>query len=791
MTRLLTLAALVACLLSPLGAAAQVPSVAVPADAAAVPAAGTAPLDTLIEALRDDAAREALIAELERARDAAAGDAEADPVAETPTPAASLGGRIAEATRAFAERGASALAALPSSLRSARTLLRGLDAETWEAIFNAVLNLAAVIAVTAGVFVALRLAAIPVLRRIGAATRNAGVVRKAAGLVASAVIRVLTVVLAWAIGYGAMLIAIGEFGSIGFNQTLFLNAFLVVELLKAAVRTVVSPAADDLRPLPMSDRAARTLTRNANIAISVLGYGLLLVVPIIDQTEGFLATRAMSVLVIELAVLYLAVAVLRHAHPVGDWLVARTLAPPPMPGDAEVRPAEEVGEAETVAGDRTAPPRESFLAALLRHWHWFALGWLAYVGFRALTQSTAGVGGIVLSTLEVAAVAFVGGALITALGRRIRAGVIVPEALKIKLPALERRLNGVVPRLLMLLRALVALIVVLFALDQIGLTDVTGWLGTDAGLRFLGTLATVVAILAVAWGIWLAVASWVDYRLNPEYGMPPSSREITLLTLLRNAVTVAVLVFALMFTLSEIGLNIGPLIASAGVIGLAIGFGAQKLVQDIITGVFIQFENAINVGDVVTVGGTTGGVERLTVRSVTLRDLQGVVHIVPFSSVDMVSNYTREFSFYVVDMGVAYREDIDEAKQAMFDAFDLLRQDPEQGAFILGDLEYFGVDAFGDNAVVLKARVKTWPGKQWGVGRAYNRYLKKVFDERGIEIPFPHRTIYLGEAKDGHIQELPIRQVGGPSGSAAPGPRGDHEGRGAPTDDGPLGDGEP
>ena len=160
-------------------------------------------------------------------------------------------------------------------------------------------------------------------------------------------------------------------------------------------------------------------------------------------------------------------------------------------------------------------------------------------------------------------------------------------------------------------------------------------------------------------------------------------------------------------------MNIGPLLASAGVLGLAIGFGAQKMVQDIITGIFIQFENAINVGDIITVGGITGGVERLSVRSVSLRDAFGVFHIIPFSSVDMVSNFSRDYSYYVCDMGVAYREDLDEVKEAMMDAFDLLLEDPEQGQYVRDQLEWFGVEAFADSAVVVRVRIKTVPSRQW------------------------------------------------------------------------------
>jgi small conductance mechanosensitive channel len=259
----------------------------------------------------------------------------------------------------------------------------------------------------------------------------------------------------------------------------------------------------------------------------------------------------------------------------------------------------------------------------------------------------------------------------------------------------------------------------------------------------------VSLVLLLAFADWLELSSWVENRLNPQRGSVPSARESTLLTLLRNAATVALVVITLMFVLSEIGIDIAPLIASAGVIGLAIGFGAQKLVQDIITGIFIQLENAMNVGDVVTVAGISGSVERLTVRSVSLRDVQGVYHIIPFSSVDMVSNFMREFSFFVADVGIAYRESVDEAKGAMFDAFARLKDDPAWGQSIIGDLQWFGVEAFGESAVTLRARIKTLPGQQWGVGRAYNEIVKRIFDERGIEMPFPHRTLYFGESKAG------------------------------------------
>jgi small-conductance mechanosensitive channel len=202
------------------------------------------------------------------------------------------------------------------------------------------------------------------------------------------------------------------------------------------------------------------------------------------------------------------------------------------------------------------------------------------------------------------------------------------------------------------------------------------------------------------------------YRLNPEVGRVPTARERTLLALFRNAFTIALIIMAAMLALSQLGVNIAPLLAGAGVLGLAIGFGAQKLVQDIITGAFIQVENAMNEGDVVTAGGTTGVVEKLTIRSVGLRDLDGTYHLIPFSSVDMVSNFMKGFSYHVANVGVAYREDVSEVKELMQKAFDILKE-TEHGANIIGDFEIHGVAELGDSAVVVRGRIKTLPGTQW------------------------------------------------------------------------------
>jgi small-conductance mechanosensitive channel len=365
--------------------------------------------------------------------------------------------------------------------------------------------------------------------------------------------------------------------------------------------------------------------------------------------------------------------------------------------------------------------------------------------------------GSLLNSGQVLVVVLLGITLSGILSRAMVRGVQLPETVTARLPLLERRLNTFVPKALLVLRTLIFIAVVAIALNAISLIDLRGWMASQIGLRLTGTLISVGAVLLVSFMIWVAMTSWVDYRLNPEFGSVATAREKTLLTLARNAFTIALFVITLMFVLSEIGLDIAPLLASAGVLGLAIGFGAQKLVQDIITGIFIQFENAMNVGDVVTAGSTTGVVEKLTIRSVSLRDVNGTYHLIPFSSVDMVSNFMRDFGYFVCDMGVAYRENIADVKQAMLDAFEALRADPEQARNIMDDLEWFGLNSFGDSAVVVRARIKCQPGTQWGVGRAYNGHLKEIFDARNIEIPFPHQTIFLGESKKGETQPFHVR----------------------------------
>lgn len=748
-----------------------------------------APADALLDVLQDPDSLAALIAELERI--AAAGpDGVADLAAPPADAPLSFSRRVAAVTQDAAEATADRVAALWSALRTAPAAFEGLSGQELRVLATALTDLFLIIACTIAAFIILRLLAIPVYRRMGQRVRGAALTRKAVIFAGSGIIDIVVVVAAWAIGYAVALAALGQFGQIGIQQTLYLNAFLAVELVKAGSRLILSPSTKDLRIVQLDDRAARYVSRAVGIIVSILGYGQLLIVPIINANASLAAGRGASVLISLAVTLYLVFLVLRNRAAVTQWLLDQTRPAAPVAGaegegtvivdasasvhddaDAIVGPAAQtvaqpaedhveqsgpvpVGDAGDAAPSPGTPRRRGAFVALAQIWHWLALAYLAIVFLMVLVRPGAAVVSMLTGSIKIAAALFAGLILSGLLAQVISRGVRLPAGTNARLPLLESRINRFVPQTLLVLRVLIAAAVVLFALHTLGAVNVSAWLEGQFGRQVATTIVSVALILLMSFIAWLALTSWIDYRLNPDFGNIANAREETLLTLLRNAATIALIVVTLMFVLAEIGLNIGPLLASAGVLGLAIGFGAQKMVQDIITGVFIQFENAINVGDVVTAGSTTGVVERLTVRSVSLRDVSGVFHIIPFSSVDMVSNFTRDFSYYVCDMGVAYREDISEVKQAMFDAFDDLRADAEQAPLLIGELEWFGLNSFGDSAIMLRARIKTLPGKQWGVGRAYNEIVKRIFDARNIEIPFPHQTIYFGEAKDGRTQPV-------------------------------------
>jgi moderate conductance mechanosensitive channel len=252
-------------------------------------------------------------------------------------------------------------------------------------------------------------------------------------------------------------------------------------------------------------------------------------------------------------------------------------------------------------------------------------------------------------------------------------------------------------------------------------------------------------------------------------------RADTLSAVVNWAMRSAILIVAIMMSLSALGLDVAPMIAAAGIVGLAIGFGAQTLVQDVISGFFILLEDQVRVGDVVQLNDKGGLVERITLRTIILRDLAGSVHYVRNGKIDIVTNMTKDYSRYVFDVGVAYRENVDEVIKVLKQIDAELRADPDFKDDILQPIEVLGLDKFADSALIIRARTTTKPIKQWRVGREFNRRLKMKFDELGIEIPFPHLTLYPGQDKKGGAPALRLDldgptpgQIASPGESSAP-----------------------
>jgi moderate conductance mechanosensitive channel len=235
-------------------------------------------------------------------------------------------------------------------------------------------------------------------------------------------------------------------------------------------------------------------------------------------------------------------------------------------------------------------------------------------------------------------------------------------------------------------------------------------------------------------------------------------RAETLGRALRYVASVVILVLAGMLVLGELGVSMAPLLGAAGVVGIAVGFGAQSLVKDYFNGFFLLLENQLARGDVVELGGKAGQVEDLTLRYVKLRDYDGNAHFVPNGLVGTVTNMSHEFAYAVIDVGVAYREDVDMALATMRSACESLRQDAAFAGRILAPFEVAGVDRLADSAVILRGRFKVGPLQQWDVRRECLRRIKQRFDAAGIEIPFPHVTVYAGTARDGSTPPFRVQQ---------------------------------
>lgn len=562
------------------------------------------------------------------------------------------------------------------------------------------------------------------------------VIIKVTAVIIATIVDIAVVALAWLAGYGVALLAVGKVGDIAVSETLFLNIFLAVELTKVLIRAIFAARNEGLRLLSISTETARYWSSFFSIIVSLVGYGTLFIVPFLAMSISESLSQLANLLIVLFTIIFALSVVFKKKNTVKEQLIA-------------------------TAKHSHFSVNDVTLRVLAKTWHWFASIYFLVLGTGLLVKSEEALPIILLATIKTVVAVLVGIGVIALLDMASEHGITLPKAFKQHLANAENRINEQLPRVFKVFKLIVVVLVISAILDAWGIVNLANWMSSATGMHVITSAISIFLIVSAAMLTWIVLASWIEHRLNPEdSGHMPSAREKTLLTIFRNAVAITITVMTVMIVLSEVGINIGPLIAGAGVMGLAIGFGAQKLVQDVITGIFIQLENAINTGDVVTADGITGVAEKLTIRSLGLRDLSGTFHIIPFSSVGTVSNYMREFAYHLGEYGVAYREDTDQVIIKLREAFAELMSDDELRSQILDDeLEVHGVTALADSSVNIRVRIKTLPGSQWSIGRAYNRLVKRHLDAAGIEIPFPHLTLYFGEDKEGKAPAAPLRMV--------------------------------
>jgi len=517
-------------------------------------------------------------------------------------------------------------------------------------------------------------------------------------------------------------------------------ATVVVQTVLVAASFLFAPGAPGLRLTRMRDETAAyayVWTRRLAI-VGVYGYFL--------ADGAFVFGLALGAYGAVLKLLGLAMAamlvilILQNRTAVAEWMHGNPLTGDGDPADTAAREAEGQGAVMRSARRRLADV-----------WHVLAIAYVAvafgawvlnvYDGFEYLARATvASVAIFVIARL-----------LVSGINRALRRGFRISPELAVQFPTLEARANRYIPVLHRVIKTLIWTVAVLMILNAWGI-DTAGWIETPVGRRVVRSVATIGVMLAVSVVAWEVVSALIERFLRGTEvqgtRIERSARMRTLLPLLRNAFLVVLVTMVSLITLAELGVNIAPLLAGAGVVGLAVGFGSQTLVKDVITGLFILFEDTISVGDVVDVGGGHSGVvEAISIRTIRLRDGAGAVHSVPFNTVTTVKNMTKDYSFAVFDVSVSYSEDPDRVCGVLKGIGEELQADPLFATDILAPLEVMGIERFADSAVVIRARFKTRPLKQWGVGREFNKRMKKAFDEQGISMPYPHMHLVMEKQK--------------------------------------------
>jgi Small-conductance mechanosensitive channel len=520
--------------------------------------------------------------------------------------------------------------------------------------------------------------------------------------------------------------------TIAFQQSLFLSAFALIEFFKALLRLIFCPRVPDLRPFAIQDETARYWSLRLSALSSLIGYGLIVAVPIISNQINVQAGAVANVVIMLFITLWALYLIFRNKKSITGGLLQ--------------------------LADRSLAFFSLFIRAFALVWHWLASAYFIVLFFFSLFDPGNSLkfmmGASVRSLAIIGIAAFVSGILSRWIAKTI---TLSPETQR-NYPELQKRLNGWLSGTLKTARILVVCVSIMLLLNAWGLFDFWRWLHEGAGEKTVDILIRIALILFFSAIGWTVLASLIENRLASDiHGRPlPSARTRTLLTLFRNALAVVISTITVMILLSEIGVNIAPLLAGAGALGLAISFGAQTLVKDIITGIFIQFENGMNTGDLVTIGPLTGTVERMSIRSVGVRQDTGAYHIIPWSSITTFANFVRGIGSVVANYDVDRHEETEKANQALKDAVTELMEMSEIRGLIIGEPSFSGIVGLTNTAFTLRVSFTTLPLKQWSVRFALDSMVKKHFDLAGVRPPVQtYQVLPAPSAEPVQTQGLP------------------------------------
>lgn len=525
--------------------------------------------------------------------------------------------------------------------------------------------------------------------------------------------------------------------------------FICFQIAVWVVRILFARHVPQLRLIPISNESAAYLfvwsQRLAGVII--FSYFLTRAGMIMEMPEGTLSsfTTLMGLMV----TLMMVIIVLQNRESVSGWL-----------------------RGPVVSEEKTHSPDNKDYngiwtrtrARLADTWHVLAIIYLCVGYVVATLDQRSGFGTLLRATLITLIIVVSFRFILSGIDRLMAHGFALPKELKSQFPLLEERTNSYLPILQRVVKALAWVAAILILLSAWGV-DIAAWFATPFGQKIILSGSSIAIALLLAVVFWEIINAFVDGYLrgtdsagNPVYR---SARMLTLMPLLRHTLQILLVVVMIFFILSEVGVDITPLLAGAGIIGLAIGFGAQTLVKDFITGLFILLEDTIAIGDVVTVGDHSGQVEGMTIRTLKLRDQSGQVHSIPFSEVTSVINQTKYFSYAVIEIGVSYDADLRHVMEVMKSVADVMMQDPAMRPLIYEKMEMLGVERFDASSIAIKARIKTQPLKQWPVKREYQLRLKEAFDKEGIDIPYPITTTIHAPDKVEANKEI-VKEMGPP-----------------------------